>query len=158
MQTSFNSRLRHIVIAAVASAACLVIKPIAGISEETIKICAIDDASGDFALPVILKTDGAKLAVAEINAAGGVLGKKLELIQYDGQSDVRRHQEFAQRCILEDRANVVMAGYTRLHTTNASVLLLANDIYDDQTYEIGEMQGWLDTWGLSRSTSTPSMR
>ena len=31
---------------AVASAACLVIKPIAGISEETIKICVIDDASG----------------------------------------------------------------------------------------------------------------
>ena len=59
----------------------------------------IDDASGDFALPVILKTDGAKLAVAEINAKGGVLGKKLELIHYDGQSDVRRHQEFAQRCI-----------------------------------------------------------
>ena len=49
----------------------------AGAAEETtIKICAIDDASGDFALPVILKTDGAKLAVAEINAAGGVLGQE----------------------------------------------------------------------------------
>jgi uncharacterized protein (DUF305 family) len=52
---------------------------------------------------------------------------------------------------------VVMAGYARLHTTNASVLLLANDIYDDQTFEIGEMQGWLDTWGLSRSTTIPAM-
>jgi urea transport system substrate-binding protein len=126
MQTSFNSRLRHIVIAAVASAACLVIKPIAGISEETIKICAIDDASGDFALPVILKTDGAKLAVAEINAAGGVLGKKLELIHYDGQSDVRRHQEFAQRCILEDRANVVMAGYTSSEREAARAIAVKN--------------------------------
>ena len=57
-------------------------------AEDTIKICVIDDASGDFALPVILKTAGAKLAVVEINAKGGVLGKKLELIHYDGQSDV----------------------------------------------------------------------
>jgi uncharacterized protein (DUF305 family) len=52
---------------------------------------------------------------------------------------------------------VVMAGYTRLHTTNASVLLLANDIYDEQTFEIGQMQGWLDSWNLSRSTTLPTM-
>jgi uncharacterized protein (DUF305 family) len=52
---------------------------------------------------------------------------------------------------------VVMAGYTRLHTTNASVLLLANDIYDEQTFQIGEMQGWLDSWGLTRSTTLPTM-
>jgi branched-chain amino acid transport system substrate-binding protein len=80
--------------------------------EGPITICVVDDASGDFALPVIPKTQGAQLAVDEINAAGGVLGRKLELIHYDGQSDVRRHQEFAQRCILRDEADVVMGGYT----------------------------------------------
>jgi uncharacterized protein (DUF305 family) len=52
---------------------------------------------------------------------------------------------------------VVMAGYTRLHTTNASVLLMANDIYDEQTFQIGQMQGWLDSWGLTRSTTLPTM-
>jgi urea transport system substrate-binding protein len=81
-------------------------------ADDTIKICVIDDASGDFALAVVPKTQGAQLAVDEINAKGGVLGKKLELIRYDGQSDVKRHQEFAQRCVLQDKANVVMAGYT----------------------------------------------
>ena len=80
--------------------------------EDPIKICVIDDASGDFAPAVIPKTFGAALAVDEINAAGGVLGRELELIKYDGQSDVRRHQEFAQKCILDDEADVVMAGYT----------------------------------------------
>lgn len=80
--------------------------------EGPITICVVDDASGDFALPVIPKTQGAQLAVDEINAAGGVLGRQLELIHYDGQSDVRRHQEFAQRCILRDEADVVMGGYT----------------------------------------------
>ena len=95
-------------------------------AEDTIKICVIDDASGDFALPVILKTAGAKLAVSEINAKGGVLGKKLELIHYDGQSDVRRHQEFAQRCILEDHANVVMAGYTSSEREAARAVAVKN--------------------------------
>ena len=80
-------------------------------AEDTIKICVIDDASGDLALPVILKTAGRSSRCRD-NCQGGVLGKKLELIDYDGQSDVRRHEEFAQRCILEDDANVVMAGYT----------------------------------------------
>lgn len=82
------------------------------LAQDTIKICVVDDASGDFALAVIPKTQGAQLAVDEINAKGGVLGKQLELIHYDGQSDVNRHQEFAQKCVLDDEANVVMAGYT----------------------------------------------
>jgi ABC-type branched-subunit amino acid transport system substrate-binding protein len=107
--------------------ACVAVHPAPGYTQEgTIKICVIDDASGDFALPVILKTDGAKLAVAEINANGGVLGKKLELIHYDGQSDVRRHQEFAQRCILEDHANVVMAGYTSSEREAARAIAVKN--------------------------------
>lgn len=77
-----------------------------------IKIGVVDDASGDFAAAVTPKTQGAQLAVDEINAAGGVIGRPLQLIAYDGQSDVKRHQEFAQRAILEDKVHVLMAGYT----------------------------------------------
>lgn len=82
------------------------------VAEDPIKICVIDDASGDFAGAVIPKTQGARLAVAEINARGDLLGRGIELIHYDGQSEVRRHQDFAERCILRDEADVVMAGYT----------------------------------------------
>ena len=118
---------RRIGAATALALACVAVHPAPGHTQEgTIKICVIDDASGDFALPVILKTDGAKLAVAEINAKGGVLGKKLELIHYDGQSDVRRHQEFAQRCILEDHANVVMAGYTSSEREAARAIAVKN--------------------------------
>ena len=77
-----------------------------------IKICVIDDHSGDFALPNIPKTNGAQLAVDQINAAGGVNGEQIELIHYDGQSNVKRYQELANKCILDDEADVVMAGYT----------------------------------------------
>jgi urea transport system substrate-binding protein len=93
---------------------------------DPIKIGVIDDASGDFAAAVIPKTQGAQLAVDQINAAGGVLGRQLELIHYDGQSDVRRHQEFAQRAILEDEVNVLMAGYTSSEREAARAVAVAN--------------------------------
>lgn len=91
-----------------------------------IKIGVIDDASGDFAAAVIPKTQGAQLAVDQINAAGGVIGRQLQLIHYDGQSDVRRHQEFAQRAILEDEVNVLMAGYTSSEREAARAIAVKN--------------------------------
>lgn len=95
-------------------------------AEGPIKIGVIDDASGDFAAAVIPKTQGAQLAVDQINAAGGVIGRQLQLIHYDGQSDVRRHQEFAQRAILEDEVNVLMAGYTSSEREAARAIAVKN--------------------------------
>ena len=79
---------------------------------KSIKICVIDDHSGDFALPNIPKTHGAQLAVEEINSSGGINGNRLELIHYDGQSNVKRYQELALKCVFDDEADVIMAGYT----------------------------------------------
>ncbi|MFD1330942.1 ABC transporter substrate-binding protein [Methylopila musalis] len=85
-------------------------------AKDKITVCAIDDLSGDFSIMSTPKTYGYKLAVKEINDAGGVevdgAKKLIDLIQYDGQSDVKRYQELAQRCVFENEANVVMAGYT----------------------------------------------
>src|SRR5882757_6691747 len=52
---------------------------------------------------------------------------------------------------------VQMAGYTRDHTSNSSIELLAFDIETSQYTELGQMQGWLDGWGLSRVSSRPVM-
>jgi uncharacterized protein (DUF305 family) len=51
----------------------------------------------------------------------------------------------------------VMAGYTRDNTSDPAIKVLATDIETAQYTEIGEMQGWLDTWGLSRSSTIPEM-
>lgn len=84
--------------------------------KDTITVCTIDDLSGDFSIMATPKTYGYKLAVKEINDAGGIEvdGKKklIDLVQYDGQSDVKRYQELAQRCVFDNEADVVMAGYT----------------------------------------------
>jgi uncharacterized protein (DUF305 family) len=49
---------------------------------------------------------------------------------------------------------VTMAGYERDNTTNPSMKLLAFDIETEQEFQVGQMQGWLDSWGLSRNAPT----
>jgi urea transport system substrate-binding protein len=98
----------------------------ASAAADPIKIGIIDDASGDFAAAVIPKTQGARVAAEQINQAGGVLGRKIELVVYDGQSDVRRHQEFAQRAILEDNVHCLMAGYTSSEREAARAVAVKN--------------------------------
>jgi uncharacterized protein (DUF305 family) len=52
---------------------------------------------------------------------------------------------------------VTMAGYERDNTTNPELKILAFDIETSQEEQVGEMQGWLDSWGLSRESSLPEM-
>ena len=84
--------------------------------QEEIVLCTIDDLSGDFSIMSTPKTYGYKLAVKEINDAGGIevdgKKKKVKLVSYDGQSNIARYQQLSQRCIFDDEAAVVMAGYT----------------------------------------------
>lgn len=72
---------------------------------ETIKIGHLSDISGEMA------TTGSKnateLAVEEINENGGVLGKKVELISIDTQSDTKRYQEMAKKLVMQDEVKAV---------------------------------------------------
>lgn len=46
---------------------------------------------------------------------------------------------------------ITMAGYERDNTSNSGLKVLATDIETEQNFQVGEMQGWLDAWGLSRN-------
>ncbi len=48
---------------------------------------------------------------------------------------------------------VTMAGYERDNTSSPVLKTLAFDIESAQQFQVGEMQGWLDDWGLSRNSS-----
>ena len=52
---------------------------------------------------------------------------------------------------------VTMASYARDTTSDPEIKNLAYDIESAQTGQIGEMTGWLDSWGLTRSSSEPVM-
>ncbi len=97
-----------------------------GASGGDIKLGVIDDQTGDFALANIPRIHAYQLAVSEINAKGGVNGRKLRLVFYDGQSNVDRYQELAQRLILKDGVDVLMAGYTSAEREAARAVAVSN--------------------------------
>ncbi len=55
--------------------------------------------------------NGAKLAAKEINANGGVLGKKIELVAYDGKSDAETIGKSATQLVESDKV-VAMFGFS----------------------------------------------
>lgn len=102
-----------------------------------IKLGAIFDNSGNldiYGKPIVMTT---QLAVDEINAAGGVLGRKIQLIQYDSQSDIALYTKFAQQLVRQDKADVVHAGITsasreaiRPTFTRSDTLYFYNILYE----------------------------
>ena len=79
---------------------------------EPIKLGLLEDQSGEIALFTIPKVHGTQLAVEEINKAGGILGRQVEVIAYDPQFDNAKFQEFTRRLIERDKVDVLFAGAT----------------------------------------------
>ena len=55
---------------------------------------------------------GTVLAVEEINALGGVLGRPLEPVVYDPRSDSEEYRRLAARLLLDDEVGVIFGGCT----------------------------------------------
>jgi branched-chain amino acid transport system substrate-binding protein len=84
----------------------------AAFAADPIKIGVLEDQSGDFAVATIGKLHGIQLAAEEINKAGGIAGRPIELVVYDTQSDNTRYQEFMRRVLQRDKVDVVFAGFS----------------------------------------------
>lgn len=83
----------------------------AAASGEPIKVGQPYNLTGGYASIDNPAKDGSALAAEEINAKGGVLGRPLELIVYDGKSDVPTISAISKKMVEEDKVNV-MAGLT----------------------------------------------
>jgi branched-chain amino acid transport system substrate-binding protein len=53
-----------------------------------------------------------EMYVEKLNAAGGVLGRKLVLIAYDSAGDAEKARTFAKRLIEQDKVDVIVGGST----------------------------------------------
>ena len=53
-----------------------------------------------------------ELYVGKLNAAGGLLGRKLELVSYDSAGDAEKARTFARRLIEQDKVDVIVGGST----------------------------------------------
>ena len=102
-------RLRGFKFAAAAAAvAALFVSPALAQSSDNIKIGVISEAQAVAGSSIPL---GAQLAADEINAAGGVNGKKIQIISYDNHSSAAESVRAFQRAANEDHVNAVIASY-----------------------------------------------
>ncbi len=85
--------------------------PAAAPSGEPIKIGSPYNLTGGYASIDNPAANGSRLAVKEINAAGGVLGRPLEIIVEDGKSDVPTITSVTKKMVEEDGVHA-LAGLT----------------------------------------------
>jgi urea transport system substrate-binding protein len=81
-------------------------------SGDTVKVGLLNSLSGTMAISEVTVRDSLLLAVEQINASGGVLGKKLEPVSEDGASDWPTFAEKAQKLISVDKVAAVFGGWT----------------------------------------------
>jgi urea transport system substrate-binding protein len=77
-----------------------------------IVVGSILDATGPLNIYGKPMTDATRFAIDDINAHGGVLGRKLKLVFYDAQSAQDKYIQYANQLALKDKPAVVMGGIT----------------------------------------------
>jgi branched-chain amino acid transport system substrate-binding protein len=104
---------RKFLVATGAAAVAGGLRPLGALAQgNDIKLGSVLDNSGNldiYGKPMVMATT---MAVEEINAAGGLLGRKIKPIQYDTQSDIALYTKFAQQLARDDKVDVVHGGIT----------------------------------------------
>jgi len=80
------------------------------LAEDTVKIGALHDLTGSFNIYGIQQSEALKLAVKKVNEDGGVNGEKVEVIEYDTQSDDARYTQYANTLIIRDQVAAMFGG------------------------------------------------
>ena len=81
-------------------------------SSESIKVGVLHSLSGTMSISETAVRDATLMAIEEINADGGVMGKQLEVIVEDGASDWPTFAEKAKKLLQSDEVAVVFGGWT----------------------------------------------
>ncbi|MBW8483533.1 urea ABC transporter substrate-binding protein [Actinomadura sp. PM05-2] len=84
----------------------------AGSGGNTVKVGILHSLSGTMSISEVTVRNSEQLAIDEINAKGGVLGKKIEPVVEDGASDWPTFAQKAQKLIKKDKVATVFGGWT----------------------------------------------
>ncbi|CAN5381669.1 ABC transporter substrate-binding protein [soil metagenome] len=79
-----------------------------GAFAQTVKIGWLSSLTGPLSSAAIAENQGVQLAVDEINKAGGILGKQIELLTRDTAGDPTKAVNFAQQLAFSDKVNFVI--------------------------------------------------
>jgi branched-chain amino acid transport system substrate-binding protein len=86
--------------------------PPAAPAQTPIKIGASMSVTGTYAKPGTYQKQGYDVCIDELNAKGGLLGRKVELVIYDDQSQPATAVRLYEKLITEDRVDAVMGPYS----------------------------------------------
>ena len=81
-------------------------------AQAPIKIGASLSLTGTYAKPGTYQKEGYEVCADELNAKGGLLGRKVEFVMYDDQSSTQTAQRLYEKLITEDKVDVVMGPYS----------------------------------------------
>jgi urea transport system substrate-binding protein len=81
-------------------------------SGPTVKVGLLNSLSGTMAISEVTVRDSIRLAIEEINTAGGVLGKQITPVSEDGASDWPTFAEKAQKLISQDKVAAIFGCWT----------------------------------------------
>ncbi len=93
------------------------------LAQEAIRIGAFLSVTGPAAFLGDPEQKTLEMVIERINAEGGVLGRKLQLVAYDDGGDAEKARTFAKRLIEQDRVDAIVGGSTT-GTTMAGALLV----------------------------------
>src|SRR5258706_6727119 len=82
------------------------------LAQATIKVGVLHSLSGTMAISETVLKDVTLMAIEEINAKGGVLGKKLEAVVVDPASNWPLFAEKARQLLTQDKVAVVFGCWT----------------------------------------------
>jgi branched-chain amino acid transport system substrate-binding protein len=77
-----------------------------------IRIGASLSLTGTYAEPGTYQSEGYKLCERDLNAKGGLLGRKVEMVVYDDQSQPATGVRLYEKLITEDKVDAVMGPYS----------------------------------------------
>jgi branched-chain amino acid transport system substrate-binding protein len=84
----------------------------AAFAQEPIRIGAFLAVTGPAAFLGDPEQKTLELYVEKLNAAGGALGRKLQLVSYDSAGDAEKARTFVKRLIEQDKVDVIVGGST----------------------------------------------
>lgn len=92
----------------VAAALAFVVRAPLSIAADPVRIGWLSSLTGPLSSAAIAENQGVQFAVEEINAAGGIDGRRIELVTYDTQGDPTKAVNFAQRLAFVDKVHFVI--------------------------------------------------
>ncbi len=98
---------RTFLVAGAATVGAAMLPKLAG-AADAIRLGSIFSLTGSYATIEDPALKGARLAIKQINGAGGVKGQQIELIQYDGKSTLADIANAAQRLVHEDKVIAIV--------------------------------------------------